>query len=65
MDLGTVREQLDVGAYDSPVEFCKDMRLVFNNSKAYNTNKKSRVSFYNYSISAYITSEIVGVTRNT
>ena len=43
MDLGTVREQLECSVYESPTEFCKDMRLIFNNSRSYNTNKRSRV----------------------
>lgn len=44
MDLGTIREQLQCDNYDSPREFARDVRLVFSNSKLYNTNKKSRVS---------------------
>jgi bromodomain and WD repeat domain-containing protein 1/3 len=44
MDLGTVREELYGNNYDDPTAFCKDMRLIFTNSKNYNTNKKSRVS---------------------
>ncbi|XP_013385977.1 bromodomain and WD repeat-containing protein 3 [Lingula anatina] len=43
MDLTTVKEQMQCGNYDSPQEFAKDVRLVFNNSKQYNTNKKSRI----------------------
>jgi bromodomain and WD repeat domain-containing protein 1/3 len=45
MDLRTVKEDLLGGNYESPLEFCKDMRLIFINSKNYNTNKRSRVSF--------------------
>ena len=44
MDLATVRENLEQKKYNTPVEFCKDMRLIFSNSKNYNTNKRSRVS---------------------
>src|SRR5699024_5686836 len=43
MDLTTVKEQLLADIYDSPAEFCKDMRLIFSNSKQFNTNKKSRI----------------------
>jgi hypothetical protein len=43
MDLTTVKEQLLADLYDSPNEFCKDMRLIFQNSKSFNTNKKSRI----------------------
>lgn len=43
MDLTTVKEQLLADIYDSPTDFCKDMRLIFSNSKQFNTNKKSRI----------------------
>lgn len=43
MDFGTVRETLEAGNYDSPLEFCKDIRLVFTNAKAYTPNKRSKV----------------------
>ncbi|KAF5287129.1 hypothetical protein FQA39_LY16052 [Lamprigera yunnana] len=43
MDLGTVKEDLLGGNYETPLDFCKDMRLIFQNSKNYNTNKRSRI----------------------
>uniref|UniRef100_G1RRQ8 Bromodomain and WD repeat domain containing 1 n=1 Tax=Nomascus leucogenys TaxID=61853 RepID=G1RRQ8_NOMLE len=43
MDFGTVRETLDAGNYDSPLEFCKDIRLIFSNAKAYTPNKRSKI----------------------
>lgn len=43
MDFGTVRETLEAGNYDSPLEFCKDIRLIFSNAKAYTPNKRSKV----------------------
>lgn len=43
MDLQTVREQLQVSNYATPMDFAKDVRLIFENSKNFNTNKKSRV----------------------
>ncbi|XP_016429193.1 bromodomain and WD repeat-containing protein 3-like [Sinocyclocheilus rhinocerous] len=43
MDLGTVSETLMGGNYENPMEFAKDVRLIFSNSKAYTPNKKSRV----------------------
>ena len=43
MDLQTVREQLQVSNYATPSDFAKDVRLIFENSKNYNTNKKSRI----------------------
>lgn len=43
MDLGTVREELIGENYSSPIEFCKDIRMIFSNSRSYNTNKRSKV----------------------
>ncbi|KAM8965151.1 bromodomain and WD repeat-containing protein 3 isoform 2-T2 [Sarcophilus harrisii] len=42
MDFSTVKETLEAGNYASPLEFYKDVRLIFTNSKAYTPNKKSR-----------------------
>lgn len=43
MDLGTVSETLHESNYENPMEFAKDIRLIFINSKAYTPNKKSQV----------------------
>lgn len=43
MDLQTVREELQAGNYATPMDYAKDVRLIFENSKNYNTNKKSRI----------------------
>uniref|UniRef100_A0A8B9Q1Q0 Bromodomain and WD repeat-containing protein 1 n=1 Tax=Apteryx owenii TaxID=8824 RepID=A0A8B9Q1Q0_APTOW len=43
MDFSTVKETLEAGNYTSPLEFYKDIRLIFCNSKAYTPNKKSRI----------------------
>jgi len=44
MDLSRVHEKMLMGKYCSLSGFCRDMRLVFSNSRTYNTNKRSRVS---------------------
>lgn len=44
MDLRTVKEDLLGGNYEDPLDFAKDVRLIFQNSRNYNTNKRSRVS---------------------
>uniref|UniRef100_A0A8C0VDN4 Pleckstrin homology domain interacting protein n=1 Tax=Cyanistes caeruleus TaxID=156563 RepID=A0A8C0VDN4_CYACU len=46
MDFATVRETLEAGNYESPMELCKDVRLIFSNSKAYTPSKRSRVRCY-------------------
>lgn len=43
MDLRTVKEDLLGGNYENPLEFAKDIRLIFQNSRNYNTNKRSRI----------------------
>lgn len=45
MDLGTVKETLEAGNYDTPMELCKDIRLIFSNAKSYTPNKRSKVMF--------------------
>lgn len=47
MDLRTIKEDLLGGNYDAVSDFVKDMRLIFSNSRNYNTNKRSRVSIFN------------------
>lgn len=44
MDLRTVREELIGGNYQSKSDFLKDVRMIFTNSRLYNTNHRSRVS---------------------
>ncbi|KAK9690568.1 hypothetical protein RND81_09G138100 [Saponaria officinalis] len=36
MDLGTIKDRLDKGFYDTPEEFASDVRLTFNNALRYN-----------------------------
>lgn len=43
MDLRTVKEDLSGGNYETPAEFAKDVKLIFTNSRTYNTNKRSKV----------------------
>ena len=43
MDISTVRESLHIGDYNCPTDFAKDIRLIFKNSKEFNTNPKSKV----------------------
>lgn len=44
MDLQTVKEELLGGNYESPIDFAKDIRLIFTNSKNFNVNQKSKVT---------------------
>lgn len=51
MDLRTVKEDLLGGNYETPLEFCKDMKLIFTNSRNFNTNKRSKVKYDGFSFS--------------
>ncbi|XP_061483645.1 bromodomain and WD repeat-containing protein 1 isoform X3 [Rhineura floridana] len=54
MDLGTVKETLEAGNYDTPMELCKDIRLIFCNAKAYTPNKRSKIYSMTLRLSALI-----------
>ncbi|XP_055677242.1 PH-interacting protein [Lutzomyia longipalpis] len=43
MDLRTIQEDLRGSNYATPMDFAKDVRLIFQNSRNYNTNKRSRI----------------------
>ncbi|KAG7509476.1 PH-interacting protein [Solea senegalensis] len=52
MDFGTVLSTLTEGKYQSPIDLCKDVRLIFSNSKAYTPSKKSRIYSMSLRLSA-------------
>ncbi|XP_068197927.1 PH-interacting protein [Antennarius striatus] len=52
MDFGTVLSTLTEGKYQSPIELCRDVRLIFSNSKAYTPSKKSRIYSMSLRLSA-------------
>ncbi|XP_053242705.1 bromodomain and WD repeat-containing protein 1 isoform X4 [Podarcis raffonei] len=54
MDFGTVKETLEAGNYDTPMELCKDIRLVFSNAKAYTPNKRSKIYSMTLRLSALL-----------
>ncbi|XP_030376234.1 bromodomain and WD repeat-containing protein 3 isoform X2 [Scaptodrosophila lebanonensis] len=64
MDLRTVKEDLLGGNYDDPLDFAKDVRLIFQNSKNYNTNKRSRIYSMTLRLSALFESHIKTVVSN-
>ncbi|TNN79212.1 Bromodomain and WD repeat-containing protein 3 [Liparis tanakae] len=61
MDLATVSETLVAGNYESPMEFAKDVRLIFINSKAYTPNKKSQIYTMTLSLSAFFEKNIISI----
>ncbi|KAM7359266.1 bromodomain and WD repeat-containing protein isoform 1-T2 [Cochliomyia hominivorax] len=64
MDLRTVKEDLLGGNYEDPLDFAKDVRLIFQNSKNYNTNKRSRIYSMTLRLSALFESQIKTVISN-
>ncbi|XP_043913211.1 bromodomain and WD repeat-containing protein 3 [Protopterus annectens] len=58
MDFNTVKESIQAGNYKTPMEFCKDVRLIFSNSKAYTPNKKSRIYSMTLRLSALFETHI-------
>ncbi|XP_029451437.1 PH-interacting protein isoform X2 [Rhinatrema bivittatum] len=61
MDFGTVREKLAAGNYESPMELCKDVRLIFSNSKSYTPSKRSRIYSMSLRLSAFFEEHISSV----
>uniref|UniRef100_A0A8C0XH00 Bromo domain-containing protein n=1 Tax=Castor canadensis TaxID=51338 RepID=A0A8C0XH00_CASCN len=61
MDFSTVKETLESGNYGSPLEFYKDVRQIFSNSKAYTSNKKSRIYSMTLRLSALFENHIKNI----
>ncbi|XP_064473415.1 bromodomain and WD repeat-containing protein 3-like [Ornithodoros turicata] len=64
VDLSTVRDRLQSNRYPDPMEFCKDMRLIFANSRNYNTNKKSRIYSMTIRLSAMFEERIRSIVSD-
>lgn len=64
MDLRTVKEDLLGGNYETPQEFAKDMKLIFTNSRNYNTNKRSRIYTMTIRLSAMFDAHIKIIISN-
>ncbi|XP_054829119.1 bromodomain and WD repeat-containing protein 1 isoform X2 [Eublepharis macularius] len=58
MDLGTVKETLEAENYDTPMELCKDIRLIFSNAKSYTPNKRSKIYSMTLRLSALFEEKI-------
>ncbi|KAI1897649.1 hypothetical protein AGOR_G00085440 [Albula goreensis] len=61
MDFGTVLNTLLAGNYESPIELCKDVRLIFSNSKAYTPSKKSRIYSMSLRLSALFEEHVTAI----
>uniref|UniRef100_A0A8C9VKR5 Bromodomain and WD repeat domain containing 1 n=1 Tax=Scleropages formosus TaxID=113540 RepID=A0A8C9VKR5_SCLFO len=58
MDFSTVRRNLDEDRYENPTEFCKDIRLIFANAKAFTPNKRSKIYSMTLRLSAFFEERI-------
>ncbi|XP_072441757.1 bromodomain and WD repeat-containing protein 1-like isoform X1 [Chiloscyllium punctatum] len=58
MDLATIKHALEIDNYESPIELCKDVRLIFSNAKAYSPNKKSKIYSMTLRLSAFFEDQI-------
>ncbi|XP_048458714.1 bromodomain and WD repeat-containing protein 3-like isoform X1 [Rhincodon typus] len=58
MDLATIKNALEMENYESPIELCKDVRLIFSNAKAYSPNKKSKIYSMTLRLSAFFEDQI-------
>ncbi|XP_059154571.1 bromodomain and WD repeat-containing protein 3-like [Physella acuta] len=61
MDLTTVHTKLATGHYGNPVDMCRDIRLIFQNSKLYNINKRSRIYSMTLRLSALFEAQITEI----
>jgi bromodomain and WD repeat domain-containing protein 1/3 len=64
MDLSTVKDKLFNDKYETPNEFYNDMRLIFQNSRTYNTNKRSRIYVMTVRLAAIFEEHINKLIRN-
>lgn len=58
MDLSIVKENMNQNVYTSPLQFAKDMKLIFSNSKTYNTNKRAKIYSMTLRLSAMFESRM-------
>ncbi|BFZ25162.1 hypothetical protein BsWGS_28200 [Bradybaena similaris] len=63
MDLTTVHTKLATGHYGNPADLCRDIRLMFQNSKLFNTNKRSRIYSMTLRLSALFEAHIVEIIK--
>ncbi|KAL3278873.1 hypothetical protein HHI36_016393 [Cryptolaemus montrouzieri] len=64
MDLTTIRKKLQNDEYQTPYDFSDDMKLIFQNSKTYNTNPKSKIYLMTARLSSAFEEYYKGVTGN-
>lgn len=64
MDLSTIKEQLLSGNYDEPKDLNKDLKLIFQNSKLYNTDKRSPIYAMTLRLQSLAADKIKSILNN-
>jgi hypothetical protein len=64
MDFGTVRELLGAGEYENFRQFRKDVELIFENSKTYNTDRKSHIYKLTLKLEAHCKKKLDAIARD-
>ncbi|XP_062870970.1 PH-interacting protein [Trichomycterus rosablanca] len=64
MDFGTVLNTLLGGEYESPMDLCKDVRLIFSNSKAYTPSKRSKIYSMSLRLSALFEEHVSSIVAD-
>lgn len=64
MDLSTVKDKLFNEKYETPNDFYNDMRLIFQNSRTYNTNQRSRIYVMTVRLAATFEEHITKIIRH-
>ena len=64
MDLSTIKEQLASDYYDNPKDLNKDLRLIFQNSKIYNTDKRSAIYSMTLRLQALVNEQMKKILKN-
>lgn len=64
MDFSTVYQRLENNLYEDPEAFVRDVRLIFSNSRAYNTIPRSRIYSMTIRLSAMFEDRVDSVLRD-
>lgn len=64
MDLSTVKEKLLSDKYSNPNSLFRDLRLIFSNSRTFNTNKRSKIYASTLRLSAMVEEKMKEIIKS-
>lgn len=64
MDLSTIKEQLLSGVYEDPKDLNKDLKLIFQNSKIYNTDKRAMIYAMTLRLQSLVNEKMKNILNN-